>query len=98
MAEASDDPEMLRALKVIEAYPNLDVHLAQLKMQVANAEATADIVVTTAHRSKGLEWPTVYLLDDFMDIHDPKMSVAARSIEINLLYVASTRARELSNR
>ncbi|MGO2243167.1 MULTISPECIES: UvrD-helicase domain-containing protein [Halomonadaceae] len=93
MAEASDDPEMLRALKVIEAYPNLDVHLAQLKMQVANAEATADIVVTTAHRSKGLEWPTVYLLDDFMDIHDPKMSVAARSIEINLLYVASTRAR-----
>lgn len=93
MAEASEDPEMLRALKVIEAYPNLDVHLSQLKSQVAGDEATADIVVTTAHRSKGLEWPTVYLLDDFLDIHNPKMSPVARAIEINLLYVASTRAR-----
>lgn len=94
MAEASEDPEMLRALKVIEAYPNLDLHLSQLKSQVAGAESTADIVVTTAHRSKGLEWPTVYLLDDFMDIHNPKLSPVARDIEINLLYVASTRARQ----
>ncbi|WP_240351889.1 ATP-binding domain-containing protein, partial [Pectobacterium brasiliense] len=52
-------------------------------------------VVSTAHRSKGLEWDTVILNDDFSDITDPLLSDAARTDETNLLYVATTRARKI---
>ncbi|WP_240351916.1 ATP-binding domain-containing protein, partial [Pectobacterium brasiliense] len=52
-------------------------------------------VVSTAHRSKGLEWDSVMLNDDFSDITDPLLSEAARTDETNLLYVATTRARKL---
>ncbi|KGH08197.1 hypothetical protein P608_18430 [Comamonas thiooxydans] len=52
----------------------------------------ASITVTTAHRSKGLEWDTVQLTDDYPDIFDPDMEPEAREDEINLLYVGSSRA------
>ncbi|WP_210498954.1 UvrD-helicase domain-containing protein [Vibrio crassostreae] len=49
----------------------------------------ADIVFTTAHRSKGKEFDSVVLADDFtlLDGDEPKPE------EINLLYVALTRAK-----
>jgi len=50
------------------------------------SEAAADLIVSTAHKSKGREWPTVRLAGDFPeDTTDPG--------ELRLLYVASTRAR-----
>ncbi|EMJ2324923.1 ATP-binding domain-containing protein, partial [Salmonella enterica] len=55
----------------------------------------ADVTVCTAHRSKGLEWDVVALYDDFADILDPDMPVDRRDDELNLLYVAATRARRL---
>ncbi|MCJ1114587.1 ATP-binding domain-containing protein, partial [Escherichia coli] len=54
----------------------------------------ADITVSTAHRSKGLEWPVVILDEDFADITDPLMPEDERRDETNLLYVAVTRARK----
>ncbi|MBO0160232.1 ATP-binding domain-containing protein, partial [Vibrio parahaemolyticus] len=41
---------------------------------------------------KGLEWDYVQLFDDFPDVLDPELEPEARDDEINLLYVASTRA------
>jgi superfamily I DNA/RNA helicase len=52
-------------------------------------EATADVVVSTAHRSKGREWPTVKLHSDFP--HRDDMDEG----ELRLAYVAVTRAREV---
>ncbi|EFH1645195.1 ATP-binding domain-containing protein, partial [Escherichia coli] len=57
-------------------------------------EKDADITVSTAHRSKGLEWPVVILDEDFADITDPLMPEDERRDETNLLYVATTRARK----
>lgn len=54
-------------------------------------EPAADVVVSTAHKAKGREWPTVALAGDFPDSYEPP--------ELRLLYVACTRAeRELDNR
>ena len=50
-------------------------------------EADADLVISTAHRSKGREWDTVRLGPDFPTAN--KMSDA----DIRLLYVAATRAK-----
>lgn len=50
-------------------------------------EAEADLVVSTAHKSKGREWDAVELGDDFPE--EPKGE------ELRLLYVACTRAKLL---
>lgn len=52
-----------------------------------------DIVFSTAHKSKGMEWDTVVLLDDFIPtlVSGPISGEAQE--ERNLLYVAVTRAK-----
>jgi hypothetical protein len=54
------------------------------------SEAEADVVVSTAHKAKGREWPTVRLADDFPDEHDPGVPEQTR-----LAYVAVTRAQHV---
>lgn len=48
-----------------------------------------DVIVSTAHKSKGREWETVQLADDFSWPSDDALG------EWRLLYVAATRAREV---
>lgn len=47
----------------------------------------AGVVISTAHKAKGLEWDTVKLLDDFPVVADMEAD------ELRLLYVATTRAK-----
>ena len=62
-----------------------------LKKVEFNKEHCADIVLTTAHKSKGREWATVKLHDDF---RDPAASDYTLE-ESNVLYVAATRAKNI---
>lgn len=62
--------------------------------QVVRSEHEADIVLTTAHKSKGREWQQVQLADDFrLDADEDGMINPA---ELRLLYVAITRGIELT--
>ncbi|PAF46332.1 hypothetical protein BKH46_08065 [Helicobacter sp. 12S02634-8] len=56
----------------------------------------ADFIITSAHKSKGLEWEHVLLYDDFFDVADSleKEEKLVDAEELNLLYVAITRAKE----
>jgi superfamily I DNA/RNA helicase len=63
-------------------------------------EAHADVTVSTAHKAKGREWPTVRIGNDFPQPQDtdPGTSTAAQAPEVSdadarLAYVAITRAR-----
>lgn len=63
-------------------------------------EAHADITVSTAHKAKGREWPTVRIGNDFPQPKDPApgASAAAQTPDVSdtdarLAYVAVTRAR-----
>ena len=53
----------------------------------------SDILFSTAHKAKGLEFSTVRVLDDFLraSIHGPGVGDLPED-EYNLLYVAATRA------
>jgi ATP-dependent exoDNAse (exonuclease V) beta subunit len=64
----------------------------------AKPGARNEIIMTTAHKSKGLEWPQVALMSDFDQTlsaeNDTSLSETERDEELNLLYVAATRATE----
>ena len=95
IAEATADPEMRRAIKILEQYAtSLPQRISALK-SLSTSYELAHVTLTTAHRAKGLEWPLVRLGDDFLDIYDERLDEDVRNDEINLLYVASTRAMSL---
>ncbi|MCO8423127.1 UvrD-helicase domain-containing protein, partial [Burkholderia cenocepacia] len=88
--EEANDPEVKALVKVVEQYRS-DVPSIYNALKAAEVpEDRAAVTVSTAHKSKGLEWEQVVLTDDFItlppeeDDYDPE--------EINLLYVAITRA------
>lgn len=64
-------------------------------------ESAADVTVSTAHKAKGREWPTVKIADDFpepkdTDQHDAEgrpIPEPVSDIDARLAYVAVTRAR-----
>jgi hypothetical protein len=53
-------------------------------------EFLSETVVSTAHKAKGREWPTVQLADDFQEL-----DVREAPEEWRLLYVAATRAQNV---
>jgi len=57
----------------------------------SNNERGADLVVSTVHKAKGREWDRVKLADDFRAIVGGEGKPS--SSEVNLLYVAVTRAQ-----
>ncbi|MDX3577719.1 UvrD-helicase domain-containing protein [Streptomyces sp. FL07-04A] len=64
-------------------------------------ESSADVTVSTAHKAKGREWPTVKIADDFpepkdTDQNDPQgrpIPEPVSDTDARLAYVAVTRAR-----
>jgi hypothetical protein len=64
-------------------------------------ESTADVTVSTAHKAKGREWPTVKIADDFPEPKDADQQTdqscpvpeLVSDTDARLAYVAVTRAR-----
>ncbi|MEU7044976.1 UvrD-helicase domain-containing protein [Streptomyces varsoviensis] len=88
-----EDPSLAVLVKLIDDYGTAGIQAAV--KQLASEDA-AELVVSTAHRSKGREWPKVRIHGDFRaPTPDPKTGhVILRREEGRLAYVAVTRARE----
>ena len=67
-----------------------DKKLNAIKERTVKNPTDADIIVTTAHKSKGLEWDCVVILKGFIDLTKDDVEQE----EINLFYVAITRAKK----
>lgn len=96
--EAVDDRELKFLVKAVKDYgseiPSL---IDQIQKKAIENPTGNEIIMTTGHRSKGLEWMDVVLTEDFTDMRevvDPetKKKSPPDQQEINLLYVAATRA------
>lgn len=92
--KSTEDIEMLQSVSLLGRYFPLPQKLKTLRRFTVTDENRAAVTVSTAHRAKGMEWPVVVLNEDHPDIFDRKLSGTERQDEINLLYVAATRARK----
>ncbi len=95
VANYTNDKEMLYYIKVVEKYNG---SLSEIIKGIKKAEATienANIILSTVHKSKGLEFEQVVLANDFPNFVNSSghMTLKSQSVdEVNILYVAATRA------
>lgn len=99
-AESVEDGELHSLMSIVDRYRD-DLPALVESLTAASAqdrESGQGVTLATAHRAKGLEWSAVSLHDDFTDMRAASVEGGAPVIpdeeEINLLYVAITRARE----
>jgi F-box protein 18 (helicase) len=93
-AEAAEEIELLGICKVVEAYGGRLPKLVDAIIEKAMDATKAQITLTTAHKSKGLQWPNVLLLGDFIELVKDGRPINPAGIdpdEFNLIYVALTR-------
>jgi superfamily I DNA/RNA helicase len=87
---AESDPDAKRLLNVVvSGKANTIAHT----LRTHRNSPTAKVTLTTAHKSKGLEWDQVVVANDFPSNYDKKTGewVGLEEAERNLLYVAHTR-------
>jgi superfamily I DNA/RNA helicase len=89
-AEKANEVDILTKIKVSVSIPSISKELRAIKERVVNKPEDADIILTSAHKSKGLEWDSVLLLKGFINLAENEPTQE----EINLLYVALTRAKK----
>ena len=89
--DEASDAETRALAKVVEQY-RTEVPRIYAAMKAADTplQERSHVTLTTAHKAKGLEWQQVQLCNDFIELppEDEKLDPE----EINLLYVALTRA------
>lgn len=100
LLEASeDDADLKMAVKRVKQYggriPSL---IADLRDAVEARESDADIIFSTVHKAKGMEWPVVRLANDFempYRFNKKEQTWKLDADERNVLYVAATRAKQV---
>lgn len=99
--EETKDPETRILADLIDEYKHETPELvAQMRANAVAEARDAQMVLTTAHKSKGLDWDYVQIADDFEVLAEAEESLKTdpaaplNEQEINLLYVATTRARK----
>lgn len=105
-AKDTKNQDYLNVIKFINAYgDNIFEINKKIKTKLVNDKSQADIIFTTTHKAKGLEYDQVIMADDFItkkDLFNTKNPLTyTRAIEeLNIYYVAATRAKkaiELAN-
>jgi hypothetical protein len=87
---AEDDPELKRISKIVESK---SVQKFISSLNETTSKAKADILLTTAHKSKGQEWNNVIIAKDFPIAKILEDDLEGKwQQEVNLFYVACTRA------
>eukprot|EP00467_Chlorarachnion_reptans_P025472 CAMPEP_0114513994 /NCGR_PEP_ID=MMETSP0109-20121206/15902_1 /TAXON_ID=29199 /ORGANISM="Chlorarachnion reptans, Strain CCCM449" /LENGTH=578 /DNA_ID=CAMNT_0001693975 /DNA_START=192 /DNA_END=1928 /DNA_ORIENTATION=- len=98
-ARATEDADLLVACAVARRYgDDVPLIIRRIHSSYLKDERSAQLVLTTAHKAKGLEWDNVRLSDDFTDPLDEvvqdRLPVDEFGEEVNIIYVAMTRAKK----
>jgi len=96
-SEEVDDKELIYLGKVVDKYKGkVSKVLRKIKESTVTEMNDADVILTTAHKSKGLEFDQVMLTNDYVNFVDNDgnlLPFKMKEEEINILYVAASRAR-----
>jgi hypothetical protein len=99
-AEDAGDAEARILVKVIDEFKHDTPALVEsIKRNAVKEASEADLVLTTAHRSKGSEWNNVRIGEDFEVLEEAEQALADNAPDrfpeqdVNLFYVALTRAK-----
>jgi F-box DNA helicase 1 len=93
-ARAVEDIELMSICKVVDTYKYSIPNLVKLISEKAVDASDAEILLTTVHKAKGLEWQNVHLMSDFSSFVENNRIIKSKSLdqdEFNLVYVAITR-------
>ena len=93
-AQAVEEIELLSICKVVENYRGRLPGLVNAITEKAVNPEDAQVILTTAHKSKGLQWPNVLLMGDFLALVEDGQVIDPSELdpdEFNLIYVAITR-------
>jgi F-box protein, helicase, 18 len=104
--EKTEDAQLSMMLEIVKKYGNdiFDIIKSIKQKHVENDDKQkADIVFSTVHRCKGMEYDSVHLVNDFItedkvrrqviDLEKDEKKINKLNEEINLLYVAITRTK-----
>ncbi len=104
--EKTEDAQLSMMLEIVKKYGNdiYDIIKNIKQKQIENDDkAKADIVFSTVHRCKGMEYDSVHLVNDFVtedkvkrqahELDNDEKKINKINEEINLLYVAITRTK-----
>ncbi|MBI9064956.1 MAG: ATP-dependent helicase, partial [Marinilabiliaceae bacterium] len=106
--EETEDTSLKSLVDLVEKYHN-DIPFFMKRIKDCHVDEAnrgqADMIFSTVHKSKGLEYDEVFLQDDFVteqNLFDLQGAIKAKEVdpktleeEINLLYVAVTRTKSL---
>lgn len=98
-AKETKNQEYLNVIKFVNTYGDniFDIN-KRIKNKLTQNKNEADIIFTTTHKAKGLEYDQVFMVNDFInkkEINNPKNKSSFTQIieELNIYYVAATRAK-----
>jgi superfamily I DNA/RNA helicase len=95
-AETEEITDYLRMIKLSDLFGDRKDLFKLLSESSVDDEGLADTTITTAHKSKGMDWDIVLINDDFPSIIEPRNKDDKDSYhaELNLWYVTITRAKK----
>lgn len=98
------DPEWTISAAMVEKYKEgVPAQIEKIRKSLVSRPEDAQVTLITAHRAKGMEWDNVVLGDDYAELFDEEgqlrqigddRKTQVKHDEINLLYVAATRAKK----
>ena len=95
--EELTDVDIISNVKLISNYGRrLPGLLFDIKNRTVESEINANLILSTAHKSKGCEWDYVDIAEDYHPIFNEENPLELLKIpeeEINLFYVTITRAK-----
>lgn len=94
-ADDADDKETKTLIAIVKKYSNIE-HLIETVRAKASLYTGKERMLSTIHSSKGKEWDTVIIGNDFVNLKkiSGKIQNTESQQEINCLYVQLTRAKK----
>lgn len=105
--EKTDDAQLSMMVEIVREYGNkipAIIHTIKDKHINNDDKVNAEMIFSTVHRCKGMEYDTIQIVNDFIsedrleklltDFKKEELNFARLNEEINLLYVAITRTRK----